>query len=180
MATEGELVKLVQDVARREVDRHRGYMLGLTASVPRFVDVDGNGTLEYVVDLRVGVKENQGLVKSVLVSQTAYGVVTDINIPVFVERSENGQLTVVSRASVRLPNVRLTVYSYGALGIVFASDAVQQPDGTYLDGFGYPTLDPTGETEIQTDYIWTQGTDRIDDDLSDDISQPGSVGWQVQ
>jgi hypothetical protein len=158
------ILQTVQEVARREVDRHQQRMIGLTASTPRFVERD-NGKLEYVVDVRVGSRPEQGLVKDVLIASWAQGIITDFNIPVLIERSAAGQLTITARAVVKLPNVRVTSYSFGSLGIPFASNLEQDENtGLWYDGFGYPANDPNGEVTIEQNWEWQQGLVEIDED----------------
>lgn len=177
--TQDGLVNLIANTSRREVERHKDRMLGITASVPKFGD-RGDGQLEYVVDVRVGNKETQGLVKNVLVAQGVQGVVTDMNVPVVLERSEGGRLTVTARAAVRLPNVRVSIYNYGALGMAFAANAKQDSTGRWVDGYGYPTADPTGVVEVTKDWQWQQGFVTIDDlDIDNDRFDETFANWQI-
>jgi hypothetical protein len=162
-----QIATLARSSSRREVDRHRQQILGITASEARYITRD-NGKLEFVIDVRVGAREKQGLVKDVLIAQWVVGLITDFNVPVILERSEAGQLTVVARAVVRLPDVRVTAYSYGSLGMAFASNLRQLENGSWVDGFGFPAPDPTGEVVVQENWHWEQSIQDIDDvDLGD-------------
>jgi hypothetical protein len=166
---------IVREISREEIEAHLDKrLIGLTASAPRWKDV--NGVLEYVVDVRIGVVENQGLIRDVPISQWAIGVVTDLNIPVIMERSEAGQLTVVARSMMRLPDVRVTSYSYGALGIPFAANLTQQDDGTWTDGFGYPANDPTAEIIITLDWLWEQGDVTLEI-VDGELVETTTAGW---
>jgi hypothetical protein len=166
---------IAREISREEVDRHVDRrLIGITASAPRYQDF--NGVQEFVVDVRIGRVENQGLVKEVPVSQWALGVVTDINIPVLLERSEGGQLTVIGRSMIRLPDVRLTGYSFGALGIPFAANRIQQGDGTWADGFGFPSTDPNAEIVVTTDWVWNQGETTLEV-IGGELVETTTAGW---
>jgi hypothetical protein len=157
---------ITKEISRREVEAHRSDIVGITASSPRFVDQ--NGVLEWVCDVRVGVRENQGLIKDVLIAQTAVGIVTDMNIPVLMSHDEAGRLAIISRAQVRLPDVYLRSYSYADLGFLFMVPADEQEDGTWEDGFGYTVSSPEGETGTASVWQWIQQVTSIDD-LGDDL-----------
>jgi hypothetical protein len=157
-------VKLVEMISRREVDRHKDLLLGLTASTPRFA-ANSEGRMEYTCSVRVGVVENQGLVEGVIISQWAQGIVTDFNIPVILERSVAGRLTIIARAEMILPDVRVTSYSYGSLGVPFIANlSYDESTGKWYDGFGYESaLDPYSQVQSLTYYAWQQGMVGIDD-----------------
>ena len=173
-------LQLVQGVARREVERHRELFLGLTASVPRF-DSNSDGLMEYTCSVRVGAKENQGLVENVLISQWAHGIVTDFNIPVIMERSAAGRLTIISRAELILPEVRVTSYSYGTLGVPFAANLdYDEASGKWYDGFGYESaLDPNANVHALVYYEWQQGLVNIDDLGEDEDLDATYAHWVV-
>jgi hypothetical protein len=166
---------IAREIAREEIEAHVDKrLIGLTASAPRWKD--NNGILEYVVDVRIGHVENQGLIRDVPLAQWTIGVITDINIPVIMERSEAGQLTVVARSMIRLPNIRVTAYSYGALGIPFVANLVEQDDGTWTDGFGYPANDPNSDVTVQTDWLWEQGEVTLDI-VDGELVETTTAGW---
>jgi hypothetical protein len=169
--------QITKALARREVERHRGDLIGITASAPVFKDQ--NGLYEWVCDVRIGVRENQGLVKDVLIAQEATGVVNDLNIPVLMQRDDAGRLTIYSRAAVRLPDVSLTTYSYAELGFLFMSNLIEQDDGTYLDGYGYPMSNPESEIGVGQTWSWVQQTFSLDDlDEEGDIDEV-TAHWEV-
>lgn len=144
---------VVRELARREVERHQKRWYGITASAPQFVDQ--NGLTEWVVDVRVGVKEGWALVRECPISQWALGVVNDLNVPVTLERSEAGQLTVIARSVVRAPNVVLDTYTYNDLGRVFMANLVESTDG-WTDGYGHAVIDPTTQTGVSARWRWQQ------------------------
>jgi hypothetical protein len=170
-------VELIRKISRREVDAQQQSMVGITASLPRYVDI--GGFLEFVVDVRVGTIENQGLVKDVLIASWVQGLITDFNVPVLMQRSEGGRLAIIGRAEVRLPDVALNTYSYGSLGIPFASNLSQRSDGTWEDGFGYPANDPNSVIEVTQVWVWQQGLEEVDD-LDPGSGEPmlkSTAGW---
>ena len=167
--------QIVREIAREEVERStEKRLIGLTASAPRFIDV--GGVTQYVVDVRIGRKENQGLIRDVLVSQWAFGAVTDINVPVVLERSEGGQLTVISRSMIRLPNVRASAHNFAALDMVFAANLVEQEDGSWLDAFGFPATDPTVPITVTTNWEWIQGETTLDL-IGDELVETTTSSW---
>ena len=168
--------KFIRDIARREVDGHQQRFTGLTASPPHYKDI--NGVSEFVCNVRIGIKEKQGLVQDVLIAQWAIGVITDINIPVIVEKSESGRLVIIARTSVRLPNVSLMAYSSGALGIPFISNLIQREDGTWVDAYGYPASDPNVSIEIIENWEWQQYS-ILPDNLSEDMQSEDTAQWQL-
>jgi hypothetical protein len=167
---------IAREITREEIEEHIDKrLIGITASNPIFKDF--NGLVEYVVDIRIGRVENQGLIRDVPIAQWVIGVINDINIPVILERSEGGQITVVARSMIRLPNVRVTAYSYGALNIPFAANANQQDDGTWVDGFGFPTTDPNVEIVIQTEWEWAEGITSLEINDDGELVEVTSAGW---
>ena len=95
-----------------------------------------------------------GLLKNVVISQWAVGAVSDMNIPVLMERSESGRITVIARSAVRLPDIVYKTYSYSDLGFIFMSGLKQDTDGDYYDAFGYPATDPSTVTGASLTYTW--------------------------
>lgn len=152
---------IAREVARKEVERHRGQIIGITASAPIFKDQ--NGVLEWVCDVRVGVRENQGLIRDVLIAQTQVGIVNDLNIPVLMEVSESGRLTIVARTSIRLPDVSLRRFTFYELDFVFMCNLTEQSDGVYVDGFGYPAESPIGQIGESQSWSWLQNTITLDE-----------------
>lgn len=142
---------IVRELSRREVERHRRRFVGITVSAPRFVDV--NGLYEWQVDVRVGTTEDWSVVRDVTVSQWALGVVNDLNVPVTLERSESGQLTVIARSVVRAPNIAVDTYTPNDLGRLFLTNLVETSDG-WTDGYGHAMTDPTTQTGASGRWIW--------------------------
>ena len=143
---------IVRDVSRRELDRQQKRFVGITISAPVFKDVAGNGQLEFVCDVRVGVKEGWAAVRNVLIAQWAEGVITDMNVPVLCERSEAGRVTIIARSQIRLPDIVYNTYSLEALGLDFMR-VVEYKNGQWRDGFGYVVSAPIDE-EHRMSYIF--------------------------
>ena len=106
-----------------------------------------------------------GIIKDVIIAQWAIGLIADMNIPVLLERSESGRLSIVSRSEVRLPEIRLRSYTFDELGFQFMHRLVQTTDG-WFDGFGYDMPDPTGATGSSANGEWVSelipwGTDFV-------------------
>lgn len=140
----GSQSSMAQQVARRESDRNQHRIIGITVTPPDFKDV--NGSLEFVCDVRVGEYETWEIVKDVLVAQEAAGLVTDMNVPVTMERSVAGRLTIIARSQVMLPDIRLDRYTYDELDFVFMTMLEEDSEGVWRNGFGYRMTDPTGQT----------------------------------
>jgi hypothetical protein len=148
-----DVFSIVRIITRNELDRHQKRFLGITVTAPKLQTIDGK--LEYVCDVRVEAVEGWGLIQNVIVSQWAIGAVADMNVPVLCERSEAGQITIIARSVVRLPDIRYTTHSLADLGLLFMSTAEEDEAGVWRDGFGFPVLDPTTETGATTEWRWT-------------------------
>lgn len=153
---------ITRDIARREVERHHQRIVGITASSPVFKDI--NGKLEWTVHVRVGVKEGWALIRDVAISEWAIGIVNDMNVPVTLERSEAGRLTIIARSVIRVPNVVLDTYTANDLGRIFILNHVQSA-GSWYDGFGHAVTDPTTQTGQSAEWIWRN--DLIEFDSAD-------------
>ena len=143
---------IVREISRRELERHQKRFIGVTASVPTHKDI--NGLLEWAVDVRVGVNNEWQIVKDVTISQWAIGIVTDLNVPVLCERSESGQVSVIARSDIKLPDIYLNTYTYNDLEFVFMANLTSS-GGVYRDGYGYQMTDPTTQTGQETIYQHT-------------------------
>jgi len=90
----------VANAARLELQFHTRFVTGLTASPPRYKDVDGLGNKEWVVDVFLGVGEGDvtNILKDVLIASTARQLVAKVRQPVMLDRSKQGKYTVVGRA----------------------------------------------------------------------------------
>lgn len=143
----------IQTIARREALLADKKILGITASEPRYVfvpDESADGAVqEFVIDVHVlegpsqqtiiGLAGGLALVTNVLVASTAVGdVLSDLHVPVEIQKIETGQLQVVGRAKVALPTLRLTERTYEDLGISHLSEFTENEDGSVSDAFGYP------------------------------------------
>lgn len=140
-------LSIIRDLSRREVERHAKRFNGITVTEPEFRTQDDNGLTEWVCDVRVGTVHDWSIVKGCLIAQWALGVVTDVNVPVVCERSESGRVTIIARANVLLPDVRLDVYTYEEMGFSFMRNLTLQDDGSLVDGYGYEVV-PAGSVEV--------------------------------
>ena len=139
---------IVREMAAREVARHARRFLGITVTEPRWAMQDGTGAMEWVCDIRVGVREGWAVIKDCLVAQWALGAVTDLNIPVVAERSEAGRVTIIARSEVQLPDIMLDSYTYEELGFGYMRNLEVQADGSVVDGFGYEFAPPGHVTVV--------------------------------
>lgn len=128
---------VIREMSRREVESHAKRFVGVVVKEPRFTTVDDNGLTEWVCDVRVGVEGGWATISNVLIAQWALGVVTDINIPVLLERSEAGRVTVIARSEIALPDIRLDAYTFEELSFGFMRNLEILADGSVVDGFGY-------------------------------------------
>lgn len=154
---------IVRELSRREVDRHQRRFIGITISEPVFKD--NNGLLEWVCDVRVESRGQYtsesppippgswGIIRNVLLAQWTLGLVADMNVPVLLERSESGRVTIVARSEVRLPEINLNSYSYFELGFIFMAQLTERTDG-WFDGFGYGMADPETVTGTAASAEW--------------------------
>ena len=142
---------IIRELSRDEIERHQKRFTGVTTTAPSHittgVDDDGNDVTEYVCNVRVGFNSSYGLIKDVLISQEAYGIVGDMNVPVLMERSEAGRVTIIGRSQVNLPDIVLTTYTYDELGLSFMNKLTYDAASSkWLDGYGHETNSPVGVT----------------------------------
>ena len=174
MAAVGDTI----NIARREVERHKKQFIGLTASAPRFVDQ--NGLLEWVCDVRVGTSLDAEIVKDVRIAMPQPGLVNDINVPVVVERSETGRLSVIARSEVRLPDIRITSYTLNDLGFLFMTLLEQDSEGVWRDGFGHEMTSPVS-AGTTVGYTWDCALDTMDEvDIDSDGFWDSTSQWLQQ
>lgn len=145
----GSEFSVVRELSRRELERHQKRFVGVTATVPAHVDV--NGSLEWQVDVRVGAGATWALVKGCGIAQWAVGIVTDMNVPVLCERGEAGKVTVIARSEIELPDIVLDTYSHEELDLGFMT----QIDGSNRDGFGHAVTDPSTLEGESLRYTWS-------------------------
>ena len=137
-------------IARREAGRSSRKLLGVTASSPQYVQVpdqnDPGAQLEWVVSVRLLdgptqaiISDDPGLqvIPNIPIShETAGDVIGDIGTPVEIDVSASGQLTVVGRAKIALPDLNLTFYSLADLKLGFVDDTEFDESGVPRDPFG--------------------------------------------
>lgn len=173
-----EVFNVIGAIAANEVDRHQRRIIGITVTAPQLREVDDNGALEFLCDVRVGSHEDWEIVKDVIVAQMAIGIVTDVNVPVTMERSEAGRLTIIARSEVRLPDIVLDRFSYGELDFVFMTNLTEDESGTWRDGYGYPQPDPTTATgSSETCTTETRPIGWGDTDFVYDTLENGGTEW---
>ena len=150
-----------RELGREELSSHRQHFVGITASIPRYAQFREDGTevgeggyMEWVADVRIGERENQAILRNVLISDWVIGVVTDLNIPVVCERGESGRVSIIARSEMRMPDVTLDLWSYSELGFLFMTHTTEQTDGTYIDGFGYNCGDLSAEVGTKGTWHW--------------------------
>ncbi len=158
---------VVRELSRREVDRHKKQFIGVTVGPPRFQDT--NGLLEWVCDVRVESRGQYifgfpwippgdwGIIKGVLLAQWTVGIIADMNVPVLIERSESGRLTIMGRAVLRLPDINVTSYTFDELDFLFMTGLTDLGTDGWVDGYGYPADDPVGATGQTSQAIWESG-----------------------
>lgn len=118
---------------RQQVHYQRQFVVGLTATKPVYVESDTSGNKEFAVDVLLepqeGVEPN--VVKGAIIAPYAKELVTDIRQPVTLERSRQGQYTVIGRAKVMAsgtvgdvddPTYSLSLHNYADLGLRFIPD----------------------------------------------------------
>ncbi len=122
--------------SRRELQSHRRFVTGVTASAPAYKEIDSLGNKEWVVDVFLGPQEANPLniLKDILVASTARQTVAKVRQPVLLERSKQGKYTVIGRAdtmpagvqmpegSVLEPTYHRNEYNLAELGTAFIAD----------------------------------------------------------
>jgi hypothetical protein len=144
----------VVSISQRQAVQAGQALVGITASVPAYVQVpdasDPDAVWEWVVDVRLLdgitqaiVSDDPGLatIENVLINHEASGsLVGDINVPVEMRKSKTGQLQVVGRAKVHLPDLRLDTYTYEDLQMGHCAGTSIRSDGVTVDNFGAPVV----------------------------------------
>lgn len=144
---------VVRELSRRELERHQKRFVGVTASAPAHVDV--NGSLEWQVDVRVGAGSTWAIVAGCTIAQWAVGIVSDMDVPVLCERSESGRVTVIARSEILLPDIVLDTYTHEELEFGFMTGVRLDSGGTHRDGFGHAVTDPASEEGSSLRYTWS-------------------------
>jgi hypothetical protein len=121
---------------RRELEAHRLFDFGVTASKPAYKAIDDIGNKEWVIDVYLGPLDpkNLNILKDCLISPYARQLVTGFRQPVLLERSKQGKFTVVGRAktmpsgaqtdlgSILEPTYHRIEYNLASLGLMFVAD----------------------------------------------------------
>lgn len=130
------MAKNVSLAGRRELHAHRRWISGVTASTPRYQEVDSAGNKEWVVDVYIGPLEyvEKNIVLDVPIAPYARHLVGDIKQPVLLERSKQGKYTVVGRTKtlasgvqfeegdIDEPTFHLVQHNYASLRLRFIPD----------------------------------------------------------
>ncbi len=101
-------MKNLAGVTRRELQAHRRFVTGLTASYPAYKAVDAVGNKEFVADVYIGplLQVELNIIRDVPVAKYAQNLVTGVRVPVLLERSKQGKYTVVARADTQPPGAQ--------------------------------------------------------------------------
>lgn len=164
---------------RRELQAHRRWVTGVTASPPAYIEVDGAGNKEWVVDVFIGptTAEDLNIVKACPIAPYARLLVTDIKQPVMLERSKQGKYTVVGRAKVLAAgiqfeegdieeeNYHLVRHNFADLRVRFIAD---------LD-YVLEELQVDEDTELQADEDEPLQTVKAYDAFGNQVIGPGAV-----
>lgn len=150
---------MVQNIAlfgRRELESHRRFLTGVTASIPSYIALDGSGNKEFVVDVYLGSTTKGAdinILRKVPIAPYAKNLVTDIRQPVTLTRSKQGKWEVVGRekllsagaqspdGSIFEPTFHSIEFNLSSLGLTFLAD---------LD-YTLSVLQATAGTELQAD-----------------------------
>lgn len=149
----------VIDVALRTALAAGRNLRGVTASEPNYVAIPAAGVEgavnEFVVDVYLIKGNSQAVVlgsvdagiakiDNVLVAHEAVGeIIGKLNVPVELERSASGQLTVIGRSKIALPQLQLDEYSLVDLGMLHLAEYTRNSAGVLVDGFCRPVVGGT-------------------------------------
>ena len=146
----------VKSIAKQEALIAGQKILGITASKPRYVlipdDDDPDAVNEFVVDVHliegpsqailIGQAGGLVLLKNVIIAHEAVGpLITDLNVPVELQKSVTGQLQVVGRAKVTLSTIHVNEYTYKSLGLCHVAELERDANGILRDPFGVQVSD---------------------------------------
>jgi hypothetical protein len=138
---------------RRELVAHRQFVDGVTASVPKYVDIDLDGEKEWIVDVYLGPAENPDpvIIRDVPIAPYAKQLVSTIREPVTLQRSRQGKYTIIGRSknmpagaqmqngSIFEPTYHLVTHNFADLKIRHVAD---------ID-YTFEELQETPTTELQ-------------------------------
>lgn len=143
----------VKLISQREAAAAGRKIIGIVISEPRYDWVPAEGVdgavLEFLADVQIlegasqqvvpgATGDGLSVVRNLIIAHEAVGdLLTDAMIPVEIERSSSGQLTIVGRSKVRLPSLRLDTYSLKDLGMMHLS-GLTLVNGQWQDPFGRP------------------------------------------
>jgi len=186
---------IVRELSQREIDRHKKRFIGITSSAPAFSDT--NGLLEWTCNVRVEshgqyVDDDPpippgdwGIIKGVLLAQWVIGLVADVNVPVLLERSESGRLTIIARSEVRLPDINYDSYTWDELNFIFMANLEDRGTDGWFDGFGYEMTSPEGQTGSHASGEWVVELVPLEDttenpfDIAEFIWNQWRARWKV-
>lgn len=138
-------IREAQQIAQREIKRKKSQYVGYTVSQPEFTEHEGK--YEWIVNVKVLDRTTWKTIYEVPIVTTQAGYVTDLNMPVLLEKSETGQFTVVGRSQIRIANISSVEYSLYQLDFTFMAN-LTLVKGIYYDGFGYAMTAPEDETVV--------------------------------
>lgn len=143
----------VKLIAKREAVASGKKLIGIIVSEPRYDWVPDEGAdgavLEFLADVQIlegpsqqivpgSTGDGLSVVRNLIIAHEAVGdLLTDSLIPVEIEKSVSGQLTIVGRSKIRLPSLRLDTYSFSELGLMHLS-GLSLENGQWVDPFGRP------------------------------------------
>ncbi len=177
-------MKNVAGITRREVQAHRRFVTGLTASYPQYKAVDAVGNKEFVADIYLGplLQTEVNIIRDVPVAKYAQNLVTGIRMPVLLERSKQGKYTVVARAdtqppgaqgpegSILEPTYNQIEYNLAELDVLHIADITYQKEQWGAKPWGAPGK--PWQDIIGTDAFGNQvmGGDVAAEDVPEEIS----------
>ncbi len=126
----------IAEIGRQEIEAHRRFSIGVTATDPRIDVADAAGNKEWVVDVFLGAvfdeTQTENVVIGVPIVPSARLHVTEQNQPVLLERSKQGKYTVVGRSKTLPAGYQIgdiledtyhrILHNYADLGLLFIPD----------------------------------------------------------
>lgn len=126
----------IAEIGRQEVEAHRRFRIGMTATDPEYKIVDDALNKEFVVDVFLGAVFDEGstdnLLRNVPIAEMARAHVTEQHTPVLLEWAKQGHFTVVGRSKkmpagysigdVIEPTYNRVLHNYADLRLLFIPD----------------------------------------------------------
>lgn len=159
-------VEDVQNISKRSALNAGRKILGITITPARYEFVpdqsDPNAVREWVVDVKIlggisqqiedfvlGAGNGLAIVRNVLMGFGPSGnLFGNKDVPVELRKTFTGQLQVVARAKVALPQLTLQEFSMIDLNVFHIAE-LELRDGVYYDAFGCPAIQgPGGDHQI--------------------------------